>query len=257
MERVLTIAINTYRESVRSKILYSLFFFALLMVAVSAFFGSVTIGDQVKVIKDFGLFSISMFTVMYAVISGSTLLSKELTQKTIYNILAKPVARWEFLLGKYLGMLLTGVVMLALMGSALSVFVACFEGEFSFSLIQGYIHILFELVIVCAATIFFSSVVVTPMLSGFFAFAVFLSGRSVELLHYFIDNGMVSEWGARILQLVYWILPQLQKINIVDRVVYNQNIDYAFMMYCLLYSLGYAGVLLVLSHFIFSRREFA
>ena len=256
MERVLTIAMNTYRESVRSKILYSLFFFALLMVAVSAFFGAVTIGDQVKVIKDFGLFSISMFTVLYAVISGSTLLSKELTQKTIYNILAKPVARWEFLLGKYLGTLLTGFVMLCLMGGALSLFLACFDGGLSFALFQGYVHILFELVIVCAATIFFSSVVVTPMLSGLFAFGVFLSGRSAELLHYFVDKGMVGSLGAKFLNVLYWLLPQLQKINIADRVVYNQNVDYTFMMYCGVYALGYAGVLLVLSHFIFSRREF-
>jgi len=81
MMKILYIGINTYRESVRSKILYSLIFFAVIVVCVSAFFGSVTIGDQVKVIKDFGLFAISLFSAAYAVISGSALLSKELSKK--------------------------------------------------------------------------------------------------------------------------------------------------------------------------------
>ena len=86
LDKVMNIALNTVRETIRSKILYSLFFFLILLLAVSAFFGTVTIGDQEKVIKDFGLFALSLFSVLYAVISGSLLLAKELQRKTLYNL---------------------------------------------------------------------------------------------------------------------------------------------------------------------------
>ena len=105
--KIYAIALNTFREAVRNKILYSVLAFAVLLVAISALFGSVTIGETQRVIKDFGLFALSFFGAISTIICGVSLLNKELKQKTIHNIISKPVARWEFIVGKYLGLSLT------------------------------------------------------------------------------------------------------------------------------------------------------
>lgn len=258
MNRIFYIALNTFRESVRSKVLYSILFFAGILVLISSFFGAVTIGDQMIVIKDFGLMSISVFSVIFAVISGSTLLNKELSRKTIYNILAKPVARWEFLTGKYMGMLSTASLLVILMGLGLSLFTWALEGRFDFLLFYAYLNIIFELIIVCAAAIFFSSLVVTPMLNGVFTFGIFLAGRSTEQVLYFIKQGSLSGIMAKALQCLYYLLPHLDKLNVSNSIVYADmtGVGISHVLYSLIYCFGYSIALLFLAHLIFLRREF-
>jgi Cu-processing system permease protein len=237
-------------------VLYALFFFALLLLCISAFFGAVTIGDQVKIIKDFGLFSMTAFTVAYAVITGASLLHKELSRKTVYNILAKPVRRGEFLCGKYLGMLATVVLMLVIMGAGLILFAACFSGAPDPLLLYACFFIFLQLVIVCACSIFFSAIVVTPMLSGAFSFGLFLAGRSSEYLLYFVSSGGITGIGAKLLRLAYHLLPHLDTLDISNQIVYGRAVGLDFMAWSLAYSAGYAGVLIILAGFIFKRREF-
>lgn len=256
MQAVWLIALNTFRESVRSKILYSVIFFAIVLVGVSALFGSVTIGDQINVIKDFGLFSISIFAVLYAVISGSTLLDKELTKKTIYNILSKSVHRWQFLLGKYLGMLITEAVLVGLMGLGLLAFLALFDATLHWQLCVALCYLYLELVIVCAAVIFFSTIVVTPLLGGVFSFGVFLAGRSAEYLLYFIKNGSIEPPLSSMLQGLYLVLPHLDQINISDLAVYGRVPELSTFWLAFGYSFGYAAVLLVIANMLFRRRDF-
>lgn len=256
MRRVLTIAVNTYRESMRSKVLYSLLVFAILVIAASAFFGSVSIGDQIKVIKDFGLFAVSLFTVIYAVISGSILLHKELSRKTIYNVLSKPVRRCEFLLGKYLGILATATVMLVLTAVGLISFIALIEPQFSLPLILAFYHIFLELMIICAAAIFFSSIVVTPMLIGLFTFGLFLAGRSASLILYLIAEELIIGFGVPVLKGVYYILPHLEMLNISNEAVYELAVPIEQVIWSTVYALGYASILLTFATFLFNKREF-
>ncbi len=256
MLHIYTIAINTYRESVRSKVLYALFFFAAVLLAISAFFGTVTIGDQIKVIKNFGLFSLTLFSVLYAVIAGAALLHKELTRKTIYNILAKAVERRDFMLGKYFGMLGTVTLMIILMGCALVLFCWPFNAELDLSIGLAVLGIFFQLVIICAVALFFSSIVVTPMLSGAFTFGVFLAGRSTDYLLYFINNGTLSGFSAQILKVTYFLLPHLNWLDQSNAVVHGQTVEAEKILWSLIYSVCYAGVLLVLANFFFKRKEF-
>ncbi len=256
MNHLFAIALTTFRESLRSKILYVVFFFGAALVSVASLFGSVTIGDQSRVVKDFGLFAVSLFPIGFAVIAGSALLHKELAKKTIYNILAKPVTRYEFLLGKYLGMLSISTLLLVLMGASLSIFLILFEQRIDPLLFQAYLYSFFELSIICAAAIFFSSVVVTPLLAGLFTFGVFLAGRSTAHLLYFINEGSVADSSAVILKILYWLLPHLDHLVIANVVVYGEKTSFADMVYSLAYSGGYAGVLLVLAQIFFNKREF-
>lgn len=254
--KIFYIALNTCRESIRSRLLYSILTFAVLLVVLSAFFGTVTIGDQIKVIKSFGLFGISIFSVLFAVLSGGALLYKELSRKTIYNILARSVERHEFLLGKYLGMLFTAGLLIAGMWAGLSIFVLLLDGSFDPALFRACLHIFLELIIVCAAAIFFSSIVVTPMLSGIFTFGLFLAGRSCEYVLYFIKPGNLGEASALPVKCLYWLLPHLDRINVSDLAIYQQEISFAHTAWCFVYAAAYAGILLGFATLIFRRREF-
>ena len=256
MEQILAIAQATFRESIRSKVLYSLLFCAFALVAAATIFGAVTIGDQVKVIKDFGLFAVSLFSVAYAVIGGATLLQKELAKKTIYNILSKSVQRYQFILGKYLGMLATASLLLLLMGGALLIFVGLLEGRLEGLLVQAYFCMFLELAIVCAAAIFFSSIVVTPLLSGLFTFGVFLVGRSTEELLYFVKAGTIKGALAQLLDVLYVLLPNLQQLNISNQIVYGVGASPELLGWGAVYALAYSGILLWLANLFFSRRDF-
>lgn len=253
--KILAIALNTFREAIRNKILYSIVFFAFFVVGIAAVFGAASIGDQMKFVKDFSLMSISLFGVVIAIVLGVNMLSKELGRKTIYNILSKPVARWQFIVGKFAGLFATLVLTVALMCAALVGFLAVLERTVDWGLILASGMIVLELMVVTAFALFFSSVVVTPTLAGLFTAAVFVAGRSSGYLSYFFRDEFSP--GLRALARgLYWILPHLDRFNIADQVVYGNTVDVPYLVAVLGYAVAYSALLMLLSVGLFSRREF-
>jgi Cu-processing system permease protein len=115
--RVYAIAINTFREAVRDKVLYGVLGFGCFVLFFTLAIAELSLHEQSRVIEDVGLASISLFSVIVSVFLGSSLLYKEIERKTLYVILPKPISRTEFLLGKYFGIVVTAVVFIGLMGS--------------------------------------------------------------------------------------------------------------------------------------------
>src|SRR5215510_968439 len=113
--RISAITLNTFREAVRDSVLYNLIVFVLLLVASAPLFGQISIDIERLVLVNVGLSSISLFGVIIAIFIGIGLVSKEIEKKTLYTILSRPVRRWEFIVGKYFGLLLTLVINTALM----------------------------------------------------------------------------------------------------------------------------------------------
>jgi ABC-type transport system involved in multi-copper enzyme maturation permease subunit len=253
--KVRAIAMNTAREALRSKVLYSILAFAVLVVGVAALFGSVSIGDQVKFVKDFSLMSISVFGVVIAVALGVSMLDKELGKRTILNVLSKPVARWEFIVGKFAGLVATLGLLVGGMCLALVAFVGMWEGRLDAGLVQASATVLLELTIVVAAALLFSAVVVTPTLAGLFTLAAFVAGRSAGYLGFFGSPEYPA--AVRVLsRVLYWVLPHLHRLNIADRVVYGDVVPASYVLGSAAYAAGYTGVLLLATIALFSRREF-
>lgn len=117
MRRVWAIAINTFREAVRDKVLYGVLGFACLILLFTLALAELSLHQQRRVVLDIGLASISLFSVVIAIFLGSSLLYKEIERKTLYVILPKPIRRWQFLLGKYVGIAVTAAVFIAIMGA--------------------------------------------------------------------------------------------------------------------------------------------
>ncbi len=178
IQKIRSIALNTFRESMRSKILFSVFFFAVIVCAAASAFGKVTIGEQGQVVLNFGLFCVSLFSLAFVVISGSLLFAKEVSKRTIFTILARPVRRSEIVVGKWLGMLITAGALVVLMSVALGLYIQLFFNIDPLPIAAAAYCIMMELMIVCALVMFFSSLVVTPLLIGVFSASIFLAGRS-------------------------------------------------------------------------------
>lgn len=251
------IALNTFREAIRNKILYSVFFFAVFIVCIGALFGSVTLGDRAKVVKDFGLFAISFFGAIIATISGVSLLNKELKQKTIYNILSKPVRRYQFIVGKFFGISFTVSLLVSFMGFFVFLFAAALEGHFDLLLWQGIAMVILEVCIISAVAMFFSSLVVTTTLSGLFTFATYLAGRSLAYLNVFLvkDSENYNPFLAPIITVLDIIVPDLSLFNFANTLVYGQAIPPLAFLYALIYTLTYSTIALTLASLIFSKRE--
>lgn len=115
--RIYAIALNTYREAVRDRVLFGVLVLAAGVLALTLALGELSLDQQMRVVTDLGLASISLFSVVIAIFLGSSLLYKEIERKTLYVILPKPIARFEFLLGKYFGIVVTTGVFIAIMGS--------------------------------------------------------------------------------------------------------------------------------------------
>lgn len=253
--KIFAIGINTAREAIRNRILYSILFFAMLVVAISAVFGAASIGDQMKFVKDFSLMSVSLFGVIIAIVLGVNLLHQELGKKTIVNILSKPVARWEFMVGKFVGLVATLALILTLMCAALIGFLYLLEQRVDWGLAIAGGVALIEVMVIIAVALFFSALVVTPTLAGLFTAATFVAGRSSSYLSYFFsdEHSPLLRGMATVLS---WALPRLDRFNISEQVVYGDRIDVTYLVTMLAYALAYAGVLLLLSIGLFSRREF-
>src|SRR5512140_3782147 len=113
LTRVGVIALNTYREAVRARILLGLFALALATAGYSLVVGAYTLHNQLRVVSDLGAASISLYSVITAVVLASPSLYRELELKTIFPVLVRPVSRTEYLVGKFLGTLLTLLVFVA------------------------------------------------------------------------------------------------------------------------------------------------
>src|SRR5919107_5641892 len=118
--RVLTIARNTFREAVRDRVLYNLVVFALLLTGAAVFLGELSAAQEAKIIVDMGLSATLVFGVFIAIFVGVGLVYKEIERRTIYAVFSKPVGRGEFLVGKYLGLCLTLLVNVLVMGAGVT-----------------------------------------------------------------------------------------------------------------------------------------
>ena len=267
MKPTLAVAVNVFRESVRDKVLYNLVLFAILMIGASYAIGQLTAGQDVKIIKDLGLAATSVFGLFIAVFIGIGLVSKEVERRSIYSLLAKPIERWQLVVGKYAGLVLTLVVNIAVMAAALYVVLAYVRWGVSAQVEQAWdapaldpallkaVYLIFaELALVTAIALLFSTFS-TPMLSAAFTFGLTIVGQYSTDLRNFQDvlDSAIAQGVARGL---YWVLPNLGQFDIKSQVVHGQPVAARYLAGVSLYAALYIGFLLLVSVVVFSRRDF-
>jgi ABC-type transport system involved in multi-copper enzyme maturation permease subunit len=261
------VAIAVFRESVRDKVFYNLLLFALLLVGASILIGQLTAGQDVKIIKDLGLAATSVFGVFIAVFVGISLVSKEVDRRSVYPLLAKPVRRSAFILGKYAGLLLTLLVNTVVMTIALYAVLfflsrgvpANVQGAWDApaldpALLEAIALIYVEVAVVTAVAVFFSSYS-SPMLSAVFTLGIYVAGQfSGDLEHF--DEIVDAPAAAIVARTAYYVLPDFSKFDVKLAVVHGVPVSGLYMASAAAYGAIYIAALLFGAIAIFSRRDF-
>ena len=267
MRAIGVIALNVFRESVRDKVLYNLVLFAIVLMGASYLIGQLTAGQDVKIIKDLGLAATSVFGLFIAVFIGIGLVSKEVEKRSIYSLLAKPIQRYHLVVGKYLGLVLTLAVNLAIMAVALYVvlaYMAWMAPPFTAAgwerpaldpaMLNAFLLTFLELAIVTAIAVFFSTFS-TPILSAAFTFGLFVAGRfSADLRNF--NQVIDSPVANGLTTALYWILPNLSPFDVRSQVVHGQPVTASYIGFSAGYALLYIAGLIVAATAVFSRRDF-
>ena len=267
MRAIAAIAVNTFRESVRDKVLYNLVLFAVVLMGASYLIGQLSAGQDVKIIKDLGLSATSVFGLLIAVFIGIGLVSKEVERRSIYSLLAKPIHRYQIVLGKYCGLVLTLTVNVAVMAAALYLVLAYMGHGVSPeamrawdapaldpAVLEAVALILVELTLVTAVAVFFSTFS-TPILSAALTFGVYIVGHFSSDLRNFQDV-VDSPAVARLARGLYWVLPNLAQFDVKADVVHGHAVPLGYVAMTTGYAALYIGMLLAISVFVFSRRDF-
>lgn len=248
------IAVNTFRESARNKMFYLLVFFGVLFALSSRLVSFLTLGDAMKVLKDTGLAAINFFCVLIAVFTGINLVYKEVEKKTVLAILSKPVRRDEFILGKFLGLALTMLAALGAMAAIFFAFILLNGGGFDGRILLYFAMLFLELLVLIAVSLLFSAFT-TPILAFIFTVSLYLIGHLMWTYNEF--KALLRAPAMKVLsEVLYYLLPNLDKFNIKNEVVLGSAPGAATILYAVLYGAVYTAALLALTVLIFRRREF-
>ena len=256
MTRVAAVAWNTFREAVRDRVLYNLVFFALLMIAASVFLGQISLGIETTVLITVGLTAVSVIGLLIAVFTGVGLVSKEIDKRTLYALLSKPVRRWEFLVGKFFGLVLTLAVNTAAMAAAL--FLALFFVKHSLEradavVIVAVYFILLKIAIVIALALLFSCFT-SQLLSILFTAGLYVAGLFV--------TEMRNLSGSRIVPLmqtffswISYVLPNFENFNVMAAAAHGRTVPGSLIVENTAYAVLYCGIVLAAAIVVFSRRN--
>ncbi len=258
--RIWAVSQNTFREAIRNRAFVGLMIFALAFILFSLVLSEMTVrGEGARVVLDFGFFAIGIFGVVTAIVMGAILLHKEVEKKTIYTILSKPVWRYEFVLGKYLGMLAILMVAICLLGG-IWFCVLGFEGvNVGLEHVKGLVLIQMEVAVVTAVAVMFSSIS-SPIVTAMLSVGTFVVGRLVYLIEemlgmsrgVFAESDVLRSFG----ESAVVVFPDLSVFNISQQVLLGIETDPSYIVSALMYALGYVGACLVVSALAFQRRDF-
>ncbi len=251
--RAIAVAQNTFREAVRDKVLYVLLFFAGVAIFGSKALGWISIGQDVKIVKDISLAAVSIFGVLIAIFVGTSLVYKEIDKRTIYTILCRPMARWEFIVGKYLGLAaLLGLVCVTMTAIA-ALYVRMLGGALDATFFLAALLIYAQLLLVTALAVLMSAVA-SPVLGALIVFSVYILGNATRIL---IDLPPHFEGTTTktVLEFLYYVLPNLSNFDIRAEAANGIPVNPVYVAWALGYGALYTTMLLVLAALAFEDKD--
>ncbi len=260
MNNIKAIGLITFKESMRNKIIINIFIFAFFIFLLSIIVGNWSLGEQLKVITDFGLTGLHLVALLIAIFVGISLVSREIDSRTIYNTLSKNIRRWQFITGKFLGLALTLLLNIFIIGLILLVLLSFYKHEVDFSLFIPIAFIYFEMLIVVTVSIFFSSFT-NATLSAIYTIFIYAAGHMLQSVHEFLLNITADALTSSLAVLKYtvgllmWVLPNLSLFNVVKEYVYNTPVTVSYFGAVTAYAVFYIIFLLLISSLIFNKKD--
>ena len=257
LPRIWVIATNVFREVIRDRVLYLVALYAVLLFAAAALLPDVAAGAQDKITLDLGLAGIHILGLIVTVFVGTGLINKEIEKRTVLVLISKPVSRVEFIVGKHLGLSAVLAVLLALLTAIYFAVLALNQIPFTpVSLLLAVAFTFVEMALLTAVALLFG-VFMSSLLATLLTIAVYLMGHLSQDI---VELGKLSDNAGfqRVANNMYLILPDLERLNLRNEAVYGLTLFPAPMELAshVIYGLLYIALLLTLTVFVFSRRQF-
>jgi ABC-type transport system involved in multi-copper enzyme maturation permease subunit len=253
LNRLVAVAANTFRETVRERVLYNLVFFAILMTLSGLLLDQLSIRQDEKIIKDIGLAAMDFFGTLIAIFIGVGLVSKEIERRSLYPLLAKPLSRDELFLGKFVGLGFTLLVNLGTMALGLYLTLLLTGRRPEPRLFEAIYPLYLGLLLVTALALLFSTLT-SSTLAAVCTLAVVLAGRFSDVIRNMKDVAPgTPTW---LTEALYYGLPNFRNFDFKDRVAYGDPVPLNVLGWVTLYALAYIGVVLGLGLRVFRSRDF-
>ncbi|MCF6286349.1 MAG: ABC transporter permease subunit [Candidatus Hydrogenedentes bacterium] len=251
--RIIAIAQNTFRESIRDKILYVLLFFAAVTIFGSKALGWISIGQDIKIVTDIALSATSIFGILIAIFVGTSLIYKEIDKRTLYTILSQPMHRYEFILGKYLGLVALLAVVTVVMGAVSSVYILLLGGTLQLTFFQAILLIYGKLMLITAFAVLMSSMT-SPILGAIIVFSVAVFGHATEVFRD-LPPQFDGTSAKAILEAVYYLVPNLSNFDIAREAANGIEVSGSYVLWVLVYGSMYTVMLLILAALAFEEKD--
>jgi len=256
MMRIGAVAWNTFREAVRDRVLYNLVFFALLMMASAIFMGQISLEIETIVIVTVGLSAVSVIGLLIAVFTGVGLVSKEIDKRTLYALLSKPVRRWEFLVGKFCGLVLTLAVNTAAM--AVGLFLALLYVKHSLergdaAVFVAVYFIWLKIAIVISLALLFSCFT-SQLLAILFTAGLYVAGLFVTEMRN-LSGSKLAPVTQTFFSWISYALPNFENFNVMSAAAHGRAVPGALILQNTAYAILYCGIVLAAATVVFSRRN--
>ena len=255
MTNIWNIATGMYKEMSRSKVFYVAIIFCIAIVAAGALYKTVSIGQELGLMRNGGLAAIEILCVLIAIFVASTSVSKEFDTRSIQVLLTKPVSKEEFILGKYLGTVLIVLLNVVLMTAGLFFILLLKTHLFNFGLYRAIVPLCFEFAVVAAVSILFT-VMLKGILGPILTIIVFVLGHVTQLLPYLMERaGSIAT--KLIAGIIYYALPNLTYFNLKTQAAPGSHVSATLMGGIIMYGCLYAAMVLIVSMLIFRKKEVA
>ena len=253
MSRIVAVAANTFRETVRERVLYNLVFFALAMTLSGLLLGHLSIRQDEKIIKDLGLAAIDFFGTLIAIFIGVGLVSKEIERRSLYPLLAKPLRRGELFLGKFAGLAFTLLVNTAAMTLGLLATLWLVGHRPDLRLLQAIYPLYLGLLLVVALALLFSTLT-SSTLAAVGTVGVVLAGRYSDVVRNMREVAPgAPNW---LVDFLYYAIPNFRNFDFKDKVAYGDPIALSTLGFVTAYALVYITLALTLGLLAFEKRDF-
>lgn len=254
MKAIWVIAKNGYREIIRDRILYGIVVFALLLIGMSLALGQLTFAEQARISANFGFAGIQFSASILAIFVGSTLVSKEIEKQTILTLLARPVSRAQFLLGKFLGLILAIATVMAGLAGVLAGLVLFLGLPIRPSFAVALYGVGLEAIVLLSLALLFGSFS-RPAMTVACSVALFFIGHWVGSLDFFVrrsQSGAFKALGTAVARAV----PDLEAFNWRSAPIYDLAVPVADVAKASGYALAWTALFLSVTILIFNRRDF-
>ncbi len=255
LTNILAISKNTFRETVRDRILLSAFFVIVAMIVFTLFIASISLEQSVRMIIDFSITAIYALQIFVAIFIGSMLIYKEIERKTFYLLLPKPVTQIEIIIGKCLGLTLTTVVVTLLSTVVLYAILLLQGGPlFFWPILLSVFMSTLEAVLLILISILFSGIT-SPILASVSTITIFIIGHAEGIFRYIFMTTKLP-FVEMITKAVYYVLPNLEKFNIRNDIIHGVIPTFSVILVAVLYALSYALLLLVITQLAFRKKDY-